>query len=155
MFFSCLVSCGQSQSNKPLEWTGHQIHLRSATLSSLPATQGQRYADQAHGIISMEFNEANYEVIRQRYLERTEFEIQVRIQDTGYSADNVPAEWSPCQPSLLANEDLVRCLLYLGDEMHDRLTRLELVVHHTGGRLLYKSLGDSIVGIKVTWPNAM
>jgi hypothetical protein len=108
-----------------------------------------------HGIISMEFNEANYGVIRQRYLERTEFEIQVRIQDTGYSAENVPAEWSPCQPSLLANEDLVRCLLNLGDEMRDRLTRLELVVHHTGGKLLYKSLGDSIVGIKLTWPDAM
>jgi len=107
------------------------------------------------GILPMEFNEENYQRIRQGYLDRTEFEIQVRIQDTGFSTDNVPVEWSECPLSLLANEDLVRCLLCLGNEMRDRLTRLELVVHYTGGKLLYKSLGQSLVGIKVTWPDAM
>jgi hypothetical protein len=109
----------------------------------------------AYEILPMEFNEENYQMIRQGYLNKTEFEIRVRIQDTGFSVENVPDDWSPCPPSLLLDEDLVRCLLCLGDEMRDRLTRLELVVHYTGGRLLYKSLGSSMVGIKVTWPNAL
>ncbi len=89
----------------------------------------------------MEFNKENYQVIRQGCLDKTEFEIQVRIQDTGFSAENVPGDWSPCPPSRLLDEDLVRCLLYLGDEIRDRLTRLELFVYHAGGMLLYKSLG--------------
>jgi hypothetical protein len=101
----------------------------------------------------MVFNEQNYPRIRQEYLDRNEFQIQVHIQDTAFCADNVPTDWSVCPPPLLPDEDLVRCLLYLSDEMRDRLTRLELVVHYTGGQLLYKSLGDSLVGVKVTWPN--
>ena len=103
----------------------------------------------------MEFNEENYPTIRQGYLDRNEFQMQVHIQDTAFCADNVPTDWSVCPPPLLPDEDLVRCLLYLGDEMRDRLTRLELVIYYTGGKLLYKSLGDSLVGIKVTWPDTM
>ena len=83
------------------------------------------------------------------------FRYKYTFRDTAFCADNVPTDWSVCPPPLLPDEDLVRCMLYLGDEMRDRLTRLELVVHYTGGQLLYKSLGDSLVGIKVTWPDTM
>ena len=55
---------------------------------------------------------------------------------------------------LLTDKDLVYCLLELGDNMRDCLMRLELVVVYTGGKLFYKAQGDSMVGIKVTWPNA-
>lgn len=103
----------------------------------------------------MEFNEENYERIHQAYLGRNEFQIQVPIQYTAFSADNVPPDWSECPPPILADEDLVRCLLCLGDEMRNRLTRLELTVHYTEGKLFYKSLGESLVGIKVTWPDTM
>jgi hypothetical protein len=102
----------------------------------------------------MEFNQENYQNIRQEFLDRNEFQIQVHIQDTAFSPDNVPVDWLECPPSSLADEDLIRCLLYLSDEMRDRLTRLELMVHRAGGKLLYKSLGESLVAIKVTWPSA-
>ena len=107
------------------------------------------------GIRSVELNKANYPTIRQQYLDRNEFEIQVDIQDTAFSADNVPVDWSECRPPFLEDIDLVNCLVHLGDEMRDRLTRLELVVHYAGGKLLYKSLGGTLVGIKVTWPRKM
>ena len=103
---------------------------------------------------SMELNQENYQRIHQEYIDRNEFQIQVHIQDTAFSADNVPVDWSECPPSLLTDEDLVRCLLYLSDDMRDRLTRLELLVHRARGKLLYKSLGESLVAIKVTWPGA-
>ena len=78
----------------------------------------------------------------------------MNIQGAGFSADNVPGEWTSSSPCLLTDKDLVYCLLELGDNMRDRLTRLELVVVYTGGKLFYKAQGDSMVGIKVTWPNA-
>jgi len=40
-----------------------------------------------------------------------------------------------------------------GNDKRGELTRLELMVHLDGGRILYKKSGHNEVLVKVTWPN--
>ena len=64
-----------------------------------------------------------------------------------------PPEWTAYPPCILPPEGYAHVFLYAGSDAQGALTRLELVVHLDGGRILYKAKGSDLVALRVTWPS--
>ncbi len=101
----------------------------------------------------MEFNIENYNTIKIACENKEEIEFVVEKSATAFSESDAPAKWTAYPPACLPPEGYAQVFIYAGNDKRGALTRLELLVHLDGGRILYKRSGENAVSLKVTWPN--
>lgn len=101
----------------------------------------------------MLFNTENYAAIKKACEDKKEIEFVADLEITAFSVESVPIDWTSYPPSLLPPEGYAQVMIYASNDIKGALTRLEVVVYLDGGRIMYKSLGNNRVAIKVTWPN--
>ena len=100
----------------------------------------------------MLFNQENYLQIKQACESKREIEFVAPIEITAFSAESVPQEWTAYPPCMLPPQGYAQVFIHAGSDAKGALTKLELVVHLDGGRILYKAHGNAQVALKVTWP---
>lgn len=100
----------------------------------------------------MEFNTENYPTIKAACENKEEIEIFVDKAATAFSNSEAPSEWTAYPPACLPPEGYAQVFVHSGNDKAGALTRLELVVHLDGGRILYKKHAQDSVSLKVTWP---
>jgi hypothetical protein len=101
----------------------------------------------------VEFNASNYPTIKQACDSREEIEFIIDKSATAFSESEAPDEWTAYPPACLPPEGYAQVFVHSGNDKRGALTRLELVVHLDGGRILYKKRGEAQVSLKITWPN--
>ena len=101
----------------------------------------------------MEFNIENYNTIKIACESKEEIEFVVEKSATAFSEADAPEEWTAYPPACLPPEGYAQVFIFAGNDKRGALTRLELLVHLDGGRILYKRSGENTVSLKVTWPN--
>jgi hypothetical protein len=101
----------------------------------------------------MEFNLDNYSTIKSACESKKEIEFFVDKSATAFSESEAPDEWTAYPPALLPPEGYTQVFVYAGKDKRGALTKLELLVHLDGGRILYKKSGEAKVSLKITWPN--
>jgi hypothetical protein len=102
--------------------------------------------------IAMLFNQENYLQIKQACESKHEIEFVAPIELTAFSAESLPQEWTAYPPCILPPQGYAQVFVHAGSDARGALTKLELVVHLDGGRILYKAHGNGQVALKVTWP---
>jgi hypothetical protein len=100
----------------------------------------------------MLFNQENYPQIKSACENKTEIEFEVPEEITAFSSGSAPLEWTAFPPCLLPPEGYAQVFVYAGSDAKGALTRLELLVHLDGGRILYKAQNNNLVALRVTWP---
>lgn len=101
----------------------------------------------------MFFDQENYTAIRDACKSKSEIEFEVPRAITAFSSSSAPSEWTAYPPCILPPEGYAHVFLHAGSDAQGALTRLELVVHLDGGRILYKAKGSDLVALRVTWPS--
>ena len=99
----------------------------------------------------MEFNKENYSTIKEACTNRKEIEFFTPITDTAFENGKAPDDWTAYPPCMLPPEGYAQVFVYAGSDAKGSLTKLELLIHLDGGRVLYKALENQQVGIKATW----
>lgn len=100
----------------------------------------------------MKFDKHDYSTIRQACQSRAEIEFQAPKKITAFAESEPPSEWTAYPPCLLPPEGYAQVFIQSGADLRGALTRLELVVHLDGGRVLYRKESEDSVGMKITWP---
>jgi len=100
----------------------------------------------------MEFNSENYSAIKMACEGKEEIEFVVEKSATAFSESEAPESWTAYPPACLPPEGYAQVFVHAGSDKRGALTRLELLVHLDGGRILYKRSGENSVSLKVTWP---
>jgi hypothetical protein len=101
----------------------------------------------------MLFNPQNYTAIKAACESRQEIEFTAEKADTAFAEGDAPLAWKAYPPALLPPQGYAQIFLHAGNDARGALTRLELIVHLDGGRILYKANGKHQVDLKVTWPD--
>jgi len=100
----------------------------------------------------MIFNQQTYPQIKSACEAKQPVEFDVERSATAFAAGQAPAQWTAYPPALLPPEGYANVFLHAGNDARGTLTRLELVVHLDGGRILYQANGVELVTLRVTWP---
>ncbi len=101
----------------------------------------------------MEFNSENYNEIQAACKNKEVVEFTVEKSATAFSNSKAPDSWTAYPPTYLPPEGYAQVFAYAGNDKKGALTRLEIVVHLDGGRILYKAAEENAVSLKVTWPS--
>lgn len=104
----------------------------------------------------MLFNKENYPAIKEACEQRHEFEFEARKEDTSFESSTVevPSRWTALSPGTHAPEGYAQIFAQSSNDARGHLTRLELLINLDGGRVFFKSTGENMVAVKVTWPAA-
>lgn len=100
----------------------------------------------------MEFNKDNYSAIQEACKNREEIEFFAPIACTAFEKSKAPNDWTAYPPCLLPPEGYAQVFVHAENDARGSLTKLELLIHLDGGRVLYKAIDNQKVAIKVTWP---
>ena len=100
----------------------------------------------------MEFTQETYETIKAACLEKQNIEFKANASFTHFSSDAIPQDWTAFPPCLLPPDGYSQVFAFAGTDARAALTRLELLVHLDGGRILYKDSGQGFVAIRIVWP---
>ncbi len=100
----------------------------------------------------MEFNLVNYNTIKAACESKEEIKFVVEKSATAFAKSEAPESWTAYPPACLPPEGYAQVFIHSGADKRGALTRLELLVHLDGGRILYKKSGENAVLLKVTWP---
>ena len=100
----------------------------------------------------MLFNQANYAQIRAACESKTDMELEVPRSATAFAESQAPLEWTAYPPCILPPEGYAQVFVHSGADLRGAVTRFELTVHLSGGRILYKAKDHELVSMKVTWP---
>lgn len=101
----------------------------------------------------MEFNAKNYPAIKAACESKKEIEFFVDKDSTAFSESEAPDAWTAYPPACLPPEGYAEVFVHSGNDKRGALTKLELLVHLDGGKILYKKHSQDQVSLKVTWPN--
>lgn len=101
----------------------------------------------------MKFNQNDYPIIKSACQNKQVIEFEVPKKITAFSDSEAPASWTAYPPALLPPDGYAQVFVHSGSDARGALTRLELIVHLDGGRILYKRSGPDEVALRVTWPN--
>jgi hypothetical protein len=99
----------------------------------------------------MLFNAQNYAAIKAACQSKTAIQFTAEKGDTAFAESNAPLDWTAYPPALLPPEGYAQVFVHSDSDARGALTRLELVVHLDGGRILYKANGSDRVDLSVTW----
>lgn len=100
----------------------------------------------------MLFNHETYNEIKVAIENKKEIIFFVNKSESVFAESDAPADWLAFPPTMLAPADYLQVLIQIGASIRDALMRLELNVHLTGGRILYKKHSDKLIALQVTWP---
>lgn len=101
----------------------------------------------------MKFDQNDYPTIKSACQNKQEVEFEARKEITAFAYSEAPDDWTAYPPALLPPEGYAQVFIHSGSDARGALTRLELIVHLDGGRILYKKSGRDEVSLKVTWPS--
>ncbi len=101
----------------------------------------------------MLFNQENYPQIKTACESKNEIEFEAPRELTAFATSSAPLEWTAYPPCALPPEGYAQVFVHAGADAKGELTRLELLVHLDGGRILYKAQANDRVALKVTWPH--
>lgn len=102
---------------------------------------------------NMKFGQNDYPTIKSACHNKQEVEFEARKEITAFAYSEAPDDWTAYPPALLPPEGYAQVSIHSGSDERGALTRLELIVHLDGGRILYKKSGPDKVSLKVTWPS--
>lgn len=102
---------------------------------------------------SMKFNAQNYPSIKASCQNKEEIEFYVDKNATAFANTEAPDAWEAYPPACLPPEGYAQLFVYAGNDKRGTLTKLELIIHLDGGRILYRKRGHEHVSLKITWPN--
>lgn len=97
----------------------------------------------------MEFNPDNYPHIREACENQNSIFFYVNKSATCFKQGDAPDEWTPYPPVSLCKEALAQIYASAGPDERGTLTKLELIVHLSGGVILYKARGEDKVDLQV------
>lgn len=100
----------------------------------------------------MLFNHETYNEIKFAMENKQEIIFFVNKSESVFAKSEAPNDWLAYPPTMLAPAEYLQILIQIGNSIRDALMRLELNVHLSGGRILYKKQSDKLVALKVTWP---
>jgi hypothetical protein len=101
----------------------------------------------------MHFDSKSSRSIIDACLQKQELDFTVDIAATAFNNEDLPKEWTAYPAPMLSPDAYAAIFANLETNAKDALTRLELRVDLDGGVILYRKESDSLVGIRVTWPN--
>jgi hypothetical protein len=101
----------------------------------------------------MDFNKDTYPQIKKACEQKEPIEFEVDRDATAFSDSDAPAEWTQYPPALLPPQGYAQVFRHAGTDARGALTRLELVVHLDGGKILYKQSGNDQIAMRITWPS--
>lgn len=100
----------------------------------------------------MDFNRDTYPQIKQACDQKVSIEFDVDRDATAFVDSDAPIEWTPYPPAHLSTKDYAQVIHRAGNDARGTLTKLELHVHSTGGKIFYKKSGNDRITLRVTWP---
>ena len=100
----------------------------------------------------MKFDQNDYPKIKQACQKKEEVEFDAMKSITAFENSDAPSNWTAYPPTLLPPEGYAQVFYHSGTNARGALTRLELVIHLDGGRILYKKKNEDTISLKVTWP---
>lgn len=100
----------------------------------------------------MIFNSQNYPAIKSACQSKSAIELIDEKSETAFADSEAPEQWTAYPPAMLPPQGYAQVFLCSGNDARGALTRLELLVHLDGGRILYKENGDNQVSLKIMWP---
>lgn len=103
----------------------------------------------------MKFDKNDYPNIKHACQNKNSVEFEAPKSITAFENSEPPINWTAYPPALLPPEGYAQVFVSSGADAGGSLTRLELVVHLDGGRILYKKKDDDTVLLKVTWPGSV
>lgn len=102
----------------------------------------------------MNFSPQTISAIKDACKLRQPIEFDVERSATAFAKTPAPDDWTAYPPAALPPNGYEQIFALAGSDVRGALTRLELVVHLDGGRILYRANGEARVSLRVTWPGA-
>lgn len=100
----------------------------------------------------MEFNQANYNAIKNACTNRQEIEFSASTSVASFEGkEPLPTTWTCYAPCLLPPDGYAKVLVAAPNDAKGTLSKLELLIHLDGGKLFYRASGKDQVDIKVSW----
>lgn len=101
----------------------------------------------------MKFDKTDYPAIKSACQNKQEITFEAPKEITAFAGSEAPDDWTAYPPALLPPDGYAQVFVHSGSDAKGALTRLELIVHLDGGRILYQKNGQDEVSLKVTWPD--